>query len=223
MGNTMREAEIRKLFAVNLLCVFSIILTAVVPTVFWDGFTVVGTHLTWLRICSVSVSAVSIVLHLILKPNLSPKRSSFAHKISRFLKCCIYFFMSCVLFHVIIVLYGAPLIESVTETFLFAVLLSTFTTLQCLCMLGPNLQAWIRVFSKNGAMSIWESSLQITTMCGILGAWFGAFPIPLDWDRPWQVWPVSCSLGATFGYMAGLIIAPLWIHWNRKQLTYKSR
>nr|XP_013026544.2 phosphatidylinositol-glycan biosynthesis class F protein isoform X4 [Anser cygnoides] len=143
--------------------------------------------------------------------------------ISRFLKCCIYFFMSCILFHAIIVLYGAPLIESVTETFLFAVLLSTFTTLQCLCMLGPNIQAWIRVFSKNGATSIWENSLQITTTCSILGAWFGAFPIPLDWDRPWQVWPISCSLGATFGYMAGLIIAPLWIHWNRKQLTYKSR
>lgn len=36
-------------------------------------------------------------------------------------------------------------------------------------------------------MSIWESSLQITSVCSILGAWFGAFPIPLDWDRPWQV------------------------------------
>ncbi|KAM6366671.1 phosphatidylinositol-glycan biosynthesis class F protein isoform 2-T11 [Alca torda] len=193
----MKEAEIRRLLAANLLCVFSVILTAVLPPFFWKGFTVLGTHLVWLCICSVCIS--------------------------RFLKCCIYFFMSCILFHAIIVLYGAPLIESVTETFLFAVLLSTFTTLQCLCILGPNIQAWIRVFSKNGAMSIWESSLQITTMGSILGAWFGAFPIPLDWDRPWQVWPISCSLGATFGYMAGLIIAPLWIHWNRKQLTYKSR
>uniref|UniRef100_A0A8C8RXZ9 Phosphatidylinositol glycan anchor biosynthesis class F n=1 Tax=Pelusios castaneus TaxID=367368 RepID=A0A8C8RXZ9_9SAUR len=113
--------------------------------------------------------------------------------------------------------------RSVLETFLFAVLLSTFTTLQCLCMLGPNIQAWIRVFSKNGAMSIWDNSLQITTMCSIVGAWLGAFPIPLDWDRPWQIWPISCSLGATFGYVAGLIIAPLWIYWNRKKLTYKSR
>ncbi|XP_009284597.1 PREDICTED: phosphatidylinositol-glycan biosynthesis class F protein isoform X2 [Aptenodytes forsteri] len=183
----MKEAEIRRLLAANLLCVFSVILTAVVPAFFWDGFTVLGTHLAWLCVCSVCVSTLHIILHLVLKPNLSPKRSSFAQKISRFLKCCIYFFMSCILFHAIIVLYGAPLIESVTETFLFAVLLSTFTTLQCLCVLGPNIQAWIRVFSKNGAMSIWESSLQITTTCSILGAWFGAFPIPLDWDRPWQV------------------------------------
>jgi phosphatidylinositol glycan class F len=26
----------------------------------------------------------------------------------------------------------------------------------------------------------------------------------------------------TFGYMAGLVISPLWIYWNRKQLTYKN-
>ncbi|KFP02941.1 phosphatidylinositol-glycan biosynthesis class F protein [Calypte anna] len=219
----MREAEVRRLLAVNLLSAFSVVLTAVVPGFFWDGFTVLGTHLAWLCVCSGSVGTLNIILHLVLKTNQCPKRSSLALKISRFVKCCMYFFMSCILFHTIIVLYGAPLIESVTETFLFSVLLSTFTTLQCLCMLGPNIQAWIRVFSKNGATSIWESSLQITTICSILGAWFGAFPIPLDWDRPWQVWPISCSLGATFGYLAGLIIAPLWIHWNRKQLTYKSR
>ncbi|NWX23495.1 PIGF protein, partial [Aegotheles bennettii] len=200
----------------------AVVLSAAVPPLLWDGFAVLGTHPAWLCACSASLGALSLVLHG-LGPRQAPRRSSLAHKISRFLKCCIYFFMSCILFHAIIVLYGAPLIESVTETFLFSVLLSTFTTLQCLCVLGPNIQAWIRVFSKNGAMSVWESSLQITTMCTILGAWFGAFPIPLDWDRPWQVWPISCSLGATFGYVAGLIIAPLWIHWNRKQLTYKSR
>ncbi len=26
-----------------------------------------------------------------------------------------------------------------------------------------------------------------TTGCSVIGAWLGAFPIPLDWDRPWQV------------------------------------
>ncbi|XP_025902037.1 phosphatidylinositol-glycan biosynthesis class F protein isoform X1 [Nothoprocta perdicaria] len=219
----MSEAGVRRLCAANLLRGCSVLLAATAPRFFLDGFSVLGTPLTWLCACSVSVSALSVVLNAALGPSPPPRRGSLAHKISRFLKCCMYFLMSCILFHAIVVLYGAPLIESVTETFLFAVLLSTFTTLQCLCVLGPNIQAWIRVFSKNGAMSIWDNNLQITTVCSVLGAWFGAFPIPLDWDRPWQVWPISCSLGATFGYLAGLIIAPLWIHWNRKQLTYKSR
>lgn len=36
------------------------------------------------------------------------------------------------------------------ETFLLAVTLSTFTTVPCLCLLGPNFKAWLRVFSRNG-------------------------------------------------------------------------
>ncbi|XP_030413555.1 phosphatidylinositol-glycan biosynthesis class F protein isoform X2 [Gopherus evgoodei] len=183
----MKDTEIKRLLSANVVSVLSIILTTTVPPLFLENFSVLGTHLIWLCICSICVTTVNIILYIILKPNPSSKRISFAHKVTRFLKCCVFFFISCILFHGIIVLYGAPLIESVLETFLFAVLLSTFTTLHCLCMLGPNIQAWIRVFSKNGAMSIWDNSLQITTMCSIVGAWFGAFPIPLDWDRPWQV------------------------------------
>uniref|UniRef100_A0A8C7A078 Phosphatidylinositol glycan anchor biosynthesis class F n=1 Tax=Nothoprocta perdicaria TaxID=30464 RepID=A0A8C7A078_NOTPE len=206
----MSEAGVRRLCAANLLRGCSVLLAATAPRFFLDGFSVLGTPLTWLCACSVSVSALSVVLNAALGPSPPPRRGSLAHKVG-FLKCCMYFLMS----------FGRAFLS--LNTFLFAVLLSTFTTLQCLCVLGPNIQAWIRVFSKNGAMSIWDNNLQITTVCSVLGAWFGAFPIPLDWDRPWQVWPISCSLGATFGYLAGLIIAPLWIHWNRKQLTYKSR
>lgn len=36
-------------------------------------------------------------------------------------------------------------------------------------------------------MSVWDTCLQITVVCTVIGAWVGAFPIPLDWDRPWQV------------------------------------
>lgn len=43
-------------------------------------------------------------------------------------------------------------------------------------------------------------------MTCMLGAWLGAFPIPLDWDRPWQVWPISCTYGAMAGYLLGLCI-----------------
>ena len=39
----------------------------------------------------------------------------------------------------------------------------------------------------------------------VVGAWFGAFPIPLDWDRPWQAWPITCVVGAVAGNaLAGL-------------------
>ena len=32
-----------------------------------------------------------------------------------------------------------------------------------------------------------ERALYIMIMFTLLGAWLGAVPIPLDWNRPWQV------------------------------------
>jgi hypothetical protein len=32
-----------------------------------------------------------------------------------------------------------------------------------------------------------ETIVFIPTISTLAGAWLGAFPIPLDWDRPWQV------------------------------------
>ncbi|KAM7079606.1 phosphatidylinositol-glycan biosynthesis class F protein isoform 3-T4 [Molossus nigricans] len=146
----MKNTDIKRLLYTHLLCIFSIILSIFIPSFFLENFSILETHLTWLCICSVLVTAVNLVSYLVVKPNASTKRSSLSYKVTRFLKCCIYFLMSCFVFHVIFVLYGAPLIELVLETFLFAVILSTFTTIPCLCLLGPNIKAWLRVFSRNG-------------------------------------------------------------------------
>ncbi|KNZ61774.1 hypothetical protein VP01_135g10 [Puccinia sorghi] len=46
--------------------------------------------------------------------------------------------------------------------------------------------------------------------CGAaLGAWLGAIPIPLDWDRPWQAWPITCLLAASTGNAIGHFVAVL--------------
>lgn len=37
----------------------------------------------------------------------------------------------------------------------------------------------------------------------LLGAWVGAVPIPLDWDRDWQRWPVTVLAGAYIGWAVG--------------------
>lgn len=41
-----------------------------------------------------------------------------------------------------------------------------------------------------------EAYFQCSIIFTLLGAWLGAFPIPLDWDRPWQV-----RLGEDWGYL----------------------
>jgi hypothetical protein len=40
-----------------------------------------------------------------------------------------------------------------------------------------------------------------------LGAWCGAMVIPLDWDRPWQKWPIPCVAGAVAGFGVGGVAA----------------
>uniref|UniRef100_A0AC34QGL2 Phosphatidylinositol-glycan biosynthesis class F protein n=1 Tax=Panagrolaimus sp. JU765 TaxID=591449 RepID=A0AC34QGL2_9BILA len=46
-----------------------------------------------------------------------------------------------------------------------------------------------------------------STIGTILGAWLGAFVIPLDWDRWWQVWPLPCLFGCSVGFIFGLLEA----------------
>ena len=50
-------------------------------------------------------------------------------------------------------------------------------------------------------------SLYISAMGAFVGAWFGAFPIPLDWDRPWQIWPISCNIGLAIGVFGGNLVS----------------
>ncbi|KAI1894415.1 hypothetical protein AGOR_G00115570 [Albula goreensis] len=201
----MREHEIKGMVSAHTIIASSIFIATVMPLFFVEHFSVYGTHLTWLYSVSGSVAVVNIIIFWLLGISPPTKKHTLGYKVSRAVRSCLYFVLSCLFFHLVVVLTVHP------------------CSIRCLCVLGPNVQTWIRVFSRDGAMSVWDTSLQITTASSVIGAWLGAFPIPLDWDRPWQVWPISCSLGATFGFLTGLIIAPAWIHWHRKQLTYKSK
>ena len=40
----------------------------------------------------------------------------------------------------------------------------------------------------------------------VVGAWSGAIPTVLDWNRPWQKWPITCTYGALLGYIAGVVV-----------------
>lgn len=40
-------------------------------------------------------------------------------------------------------------------------------------------------------------------MGAVVGAWLGAVPIPLDWDRAWQAWPVTIVTGGYIGWGVG--------------------
>jgi phosphatidylinositol glycan class F len=129
-------------------------------------------------------------------------------------------FTSCValVFHVTIVLFGAPSASHIPHTFLLAIVLALLSTLTPAYALGPpsfssNTSSlitrlnWTRLFAEFSPRNPIERALVYPAVSTLLGAWLGALPIALDWDRPWQAWPLTPLFGGIAGYIIGSLSA----------------
>lgn len=124
------------------------------------------------------------------------------------------------MFHVFAVLFGAPLKESFINTFLWASLMSCTCVLPTAMIIGTDINQWRELFLYS---STWYSLSEIVSywgaVAGVVGAWIGAIPIPLDWDRPWQVWPIPCIYGAIMGHMVGTIGASFFYWYSPNKIN----
>jgi len=102
--------------------------------------------------------------------------------------------------HFGIIIFGAPILEQVEETSSLSLLLSVLCLARTLLNLGPS--AVVQCLSANKVTSVGQSEAETRALCCLLGAWIGALPIPLDWDRPWQTWPLTCVVGSLLGEVA---------------------
>ncbi|CAH8389082.1 unnamed protein product [Eruca vesicaria subsp. sativa] len=66
-----------------------------------------------------------------------------------------------------------------------------------------------------------EYMIVIPTYGSIVGGWFGAWPMPLDWERPWQEWPICVCYGAIGGYIIGQILSLSLMFLFRKHKNLK--
>ncbi|KAK3871255.1 hypothetical protein Pcinc_023595 [Petrolisthes cinctipes] len=97
---------------------------------------------------------------------------------------------SVVLVHVITVLYGAYLIQNFDETLTLSILVSSLAFIRPIITYGPH------TLTNLLHRLQWEEECEGRCVCVLFGTLLAAAPIPLDWDTPWQVWPMSCSIGA---------------------------
>ena len=109
-------------------------------------------------------------------------------------------------FHAAAVAFGAPVAAAADKTALWAALCAAVAGVPSAAALGFEWSRWEALFFGN----VWTAAVERPAVGpavfgALLGAWGGAIPIPLDWDRPWQVWPVSCTYGLVFGHLAGAI------------------
>lgn len=64
-----------------------------------------------------------------------------------------------------------------------------------------------RPYGTGRARNPLERVLVYPVIGALVGSWIGAIPIALDWDRPWQAWPLTPAYGAVAGYMVATLMA----------------
>ncbi|CAI7594762.1 unnamed protein product [Penicillium glandicola] len=113
---------------------------------------------------------------------------------------------------ILLVLFGAPLTTHNSETVLCAAHMAVLSATALIYAHGVDRAVWNEVWGiSRPADAVWGSALGTG-----LGAWFGAIPIPLDWDRPWQAFPITILAGAYIGYAVGSLL-------SRTPLVYGKR
>lgn len=97
------------------------------------------------------------------------------------------------------VLFGAPLLDHVPHTILCSAHFSLLGLFPVFYARGVDSEALVAVAGASAPLDETFGGLA----GAVLGAWLGAVPIPLDWDREWQRWPVTIVVGLYAGSLLG--------------------
>ncbi|KAI1380807.1 GPI biosynthesis protein family Pig-F-domain-containing protein [Hypoxylon crocopeplum] len=104
--------------------------------------------------------------------------------------------------HATLVLFGAPFLTHIPHTFLCSTHLAVLGLFPLFYTRGVTNKDWLEILSAGAPLD--EAFGGLVGAC--FGAWLGAVPIPLDWDREWQKWPVTILCGIYAGYLAGKLL-----------------
>lgn len=119
--------------------------------------------------------------------------------------------------------FGASVVSNYEQTLIFSSLLSILTILPA--CIHFNAQSAILLLITGQYSSTLNQNQQNFVLqrfyCTMLGAWLGAFVIPLDWGRDWQAWPVPCCMGALVGTSVGQLVS--LVQWNDVIHQYRTR
>jgi len=94
-------------------------------------------------------------------------------------------------------LFGAPVIQDWILTLELSFLLVCWIFIPLCLIIHPS-----SILAELFYISTWNSQHQAVALAKFrfvatcVGAWIGAIAFPLDWDRPWQKWPIPCLFSA---------------------------
>ncbi|CAL5444264.1 unnamed protein product [Camellia sinensis] len=83
---------------------------------------------------------------------------------------------------------------------------------------GLSWTDWQRIFAHTKPSGSVDYMVCLPAHGAVIGAWFGAWPMPLDWERSWQrggigksiallasEWPICVSYGVIAGYLVAMV------------------
>lgn len=110
----------------------------------------------------------------------------------------------------VLILFGAPLSSHLKETYALAHHLSLIIFQPLLVSYKLDYEQFLTLFKMDKIYRVIFTNPELSSsFFAILGTWFGVLPIPLDWDRPWQQWPITLLSGGYLGAFIGVVIALL--------------
>lgn len=202
----MTSAEIKNLATrLSKGAVFSALHTSILLIFLmrYDYLYTIGKFQSW-PLTTYLISGVLINWFLNTKNQRSPQKPL---KFRKILKTTTVLIFSLVIFYIVAVLFGAPFFSAQEATLMFALLLTTLVVLPLILNLGLDatisILSTVDVFEREALNTIFSIGVRFV----LFGGWLGAVVIPLDWDRPWQNWPIPCCLGALIGH----VVAQLFV------------
>ncbi|XP_024970868.1 phosphatidylinositol-glycan biosynthesis class F protein isoform X1 [Cynara cardunculus var. scolymus] len=101
---------------------------------------------------------------------------------------------------------GAPVgTQYFLRTLNWSLLMSTFTFVPAASVYGSSWVDWHRIFAQTKPIGSIDYMICLPAHGAVIGGWFGAWPMPLDWERTWQEWPICVTYGAIIGYLVGML------------------
>ncbi|OXU26556.1 hypothetical protein TSAR_003063 [Trichomalopsis sarcophagae] len=104
-----------------------------------------------------------------------------------------------IIYYIAIVLFGAPLLSHHEETSMLSLTLTALTLAPASLHLGVDNALALFTGSQLLISGAFVDAVKLNIKAVLLGTWLSAFVLPLDWDRPWQAWPIPCIVGALLG------------------------
>ncbi|KAF5739014.1 hypothetical protein HS088_TW12G00210 [Tripterygium wilfordii] len=118
---------------------------------------------------------------------------------------------------------GSPVgTQYLPKTLNWSLLMSLFTCVPAASVFGSAWSEWQRLFAHTKPKGSLDYLICIPAHGAVIGAWFGAWPMPLDWERPWQEWPICVANGALIGYLVGMVVSVGFILVNGRRQHLKA-